>query len=224
MPKCAKKGPRNGLITHGVAGYRVVDMEGFLRLQTAKTSIVRTARALGLPECTVRKLREGKHWQQSAEKVRKFNELRGVEIDEASGIPPEEVLQQYGSRVRKRQLDAAERAKPAVVPDVLDTKYFVSEADRVLALLFSKLDDHKLDTASPRDLISGVSVMTEKRNLLRGEPTQIITHEQRKELDKLTPLLLEEAVRRGLHIPEELRRRVEEVPVIDAECEQVEER
>jgi hypothetical protein len=43
----------------------------------------------------------------------------------------------------------------------------------------------------------GLGVMIEKRNLLRGEPTAIISDHERKKLHELLPALLEEAKRRG---------------------------
>ena len=68
-----------------------------------------------------------------------------------------------------------------------------------LGLLY--LDDKVMAEASARDLMLGVSSLTEKRQLLRGEPTQIIADADRRKLHELLPALIEEGVRRGIAIP-----------------------
>ena len=52
--------------------------------------------------------------------------------------------------------------------------------------------------ASARDLMLGMSALVEKRQLLRGEPTQIISDLERKRLTELLPLLSFEMQRRGI--------------------------
>jgi hypothetical protein len=59
------------------------------------------------------------------------------------------------------------------------------------------LDDKVMAEASARDLMLGLGVMIEKRALLRGEPTQIVSDHERKKLNELVPLLIAEAQRRG---------------------------
>lgn len=63
------------------------------------------------------------------------------------------------------------------------------------------LDDKVLAEASARDLMLGMTALVEKRQLLRGEPTQIISDLERKNLNELLPLAIAEAQRRGLTIP-----------------------
>jgi hypothetical protein len=60
------------------------------------------------------------------------------------------------------------------------------------------LDDHAMAEASARDLMLGMSALVEKRQLLRGEPTQIISDLERKRLTELLPLLSAEMQRRGI--------------------------
>lgn len=63
------------------------------------------------------------------------------------------------------------------------------------------LDDKVLAEASARDLMLGMTALVEKRQLLRGEPTQIVSDLERKKLNELLPLAIAEAQRRGLTIP-----------------------
>jgi len=58
------------------------------------------------------------------------------------------------------------------------------------------LDDKVMGEASARDIMLGMTALIEKRNLLRGEPTQIISDADRKKLHELMPALLAEAKRR----------------------------
>ena len=60
------------------------------------------------------------------------------------------------------------------------------------------LDDHAMAEASARDLMLGMSALVEKRQLLRGEPTQIVSDLERKRLNELLPLLHSEMSRRGI--------------------------
>lgn len=60
------------------------------------------------------------------------------------------------------------------------------------------LDDHAMAEASARDLMLGMSALVEKRQLLRGEPTQIVSDLERKRLNELLPLLSAEMQRRGI--------------------------
>jgi len=62
------------------------------------------------------------------------------------------------------------------------------------------LDDKSLGEASARDLMLGMSALVEKRQLLRGEPTQIISDHERKKLHELLPDLVREAQRRGITV------------------------
>lgn len=60
------------------------------------------------------------------------------------------------------------------------------------------LDDKVMSEASARDIMLGMGVLIEKRNLLRGEPTAIISDLERKKLNELLPALISEAQRRGI--------------------------
>jgi len=62
------------------------------------------------------------------------------------------------------------------------------------------LDDYALAQSSAKDLAIIVGILLEKRQLLRGEPTQIISMEERQGLDELTQQLVKDARRRGLTI------------------------
>jgi hypothetical protein len=50
--------------------------------------------------------------------------------------------------------------------------------------------------------------MIEKRQLLRGEPTQIISDAERKKLHELLPLAIAEAQRRGLTLDGQVTERI----------------
>ena len=67
-----------------------------------------------------------------------------------------------------------------------------------LDLTLGYMDEFTAAGASHRDLGLVAAALIEKRQLLRGEPTQIISHEERKSLNQLLPLAIAEAQRRGL--------------------------
>lgn len=75
-----------------------------------------------------------------------------------------------------------------------------------LAGLF--LDEKVMAEASARDLMLGMSALIEKRQLLRGEPTAIVSDLERKRLNELLPLAIAEAQRRGLTLQGQVTERV----------------
>ena len=62
------------------------------------------------------------------------------------------------------------------------------------------MDDYNLANANAKDLAIIVGILMEKRQLLRGEPTQILSIEERAGMGELIPRLLQEASRRGLSV------------------------
>ena len=62
------------------------------------------------------------------------------------------------------------------------------------------MDDYTLANANAKDLAIIVGILMEKRQLLRGEPTQILSIEERAGMSDLIPKLLREAERRGLSV------------------------
>lgn len=82
----------------------------------------------------------------------------------------------------------------------LKTKHFVSAIEHRLAEALDALTPEKMHEASARDLAVVVSILVEKRQLLRGEPTQILSIEERQHMAEILPLLLKEAERRGMTV------------------------
>lgn len=70
------------------------------------------------------------------------------------------------------------------------------------------LDDKVMAEASARDIMLGMGVLMEKRQLLRGEPTAIVSHEDRAKLSDLLPALVAEARRRGVTVEGEVIEKV----------------
>ena len=66
------------------------------------------------------------------------------------------------------------------------------------ALLY--MDDYALSKSSAKDLAVIAGIMLEKRALLRGEPTQILSIEDRNNMNELLPKLLQEAQKRGMFV------------------------
>ena len=82
----------------------------------------------------------------------------------------------------------------------LKTQEILDLLNRRIHLGLQYLDDKVMAEASARDIMMGLGIMIEKRQLLRGEPTQIISDHERKKLHELVPELLKEAQRRGITI------------------------
>lgn len=86
----------------------------------------------------------------------------------------------------------------------------IKQIEEKLPMLLDGIDQKKVDAATLRDIAVAVGVLTEKRQLLKGEPTQIMTFEERLNMDKLGPALLKELERRDLVVDVSYR----EIPTV----------
>lgn len=75
-------------------------------------------------------------------------------------------------------------------------------------LLSLYLDDKVASEASARDLAMAMAQLTEKRQLLRGEPTAIVSDHERAKLNELLPALMREATRRGVTVEGQVTEKV----------------
>lgn len=82
----------------------------------------------------------------------------------------------------------------------IKTRDIVSALESKIELAFDYMDDTAFARASLRDLSITLGILIEKRQLLRGEPTQILSTEERQTLDISIPLIVKEAQRRGMII------------------------
>ncbi len=115
------------------------------------------------------------------------------EAFQAAGLPPQ-VKQALLRRLRVKyngEITELKALKTAEILELLGKK---------INLALSYMDDKVMSEASFRDLALGTTAMIEKRQLLRGEPTQIISDNERKKLHELIPSLIAEAQRRGITI------------------------
>lgn len=151
----------------------------------------------------------------------KYPEVAAAAID-AAADPTAFTMKEAIERVNE-QLKAA--GLPAKVSDALVRRLRVKYANAVMAtkelrtteileMLGKKidlaafyLDDKVMAEASARDIMLGLGVLIEKRNLLRGEPTAIVSDHERKKLHELLPLMIAEAQRRGLTVEGEVTAR-----------------
>ena len=113
------------------------------------------------------------------------------------GLPPiasEALLR----RIRQKYfgvVEATRSLKSGEIVDALNNK---------IDLALRYMDDKTMSEASFRDLALGTAAMIEKRQLLRGEPTQIISDAERAKLHELLPRVIAEAQRRGLTVEGEV--------------------
>lgn len=117
-------------------------------------------------------------------------------------------LERFIDRMRQRGagtvIDRAKQVKTQDLIDLLDTN---SHA------ILSSIDELDLAEASLKDKAIAAGIMLEKRALLRGEPTQILSYEERKNLTELMPALMQEMERRGMTV-ELTPAEYEEVPEV----------
>ena len=145
--------------------------------------------------------------------------MRGNPIEE---VKPDEVAELILSWAENPSLNIAAKARACglnvrtaqSIIKKLETRYQPVAAevrkltsDRIVELIEDKIPilmdaitPEKVKEATLRDAVLGLGVLIDKRQLLRGEPTQIMTYEDRQSLNELLPGLLREAERRGMTI------------------------
>lgn len=79
----------------------------------------------------------------------------------------------------------------------LTTDTIVEGLEDKLAKVLHHMDDERFQEANLSTLVKAAGLLIDRRALLRGEPTQIVSSEERAALPKLLPILLLEAKRRG---------------------------
>lgn len=82
----------------------------------------------------------------------------------------------------------------------ISTKQLQNTIDDRLSRILDYMDDYVIAEAPLRELAVAFGVLMEKRQLLRGEPTQIIDNTERQSIAELLQAANKEAERRGLTI------------------------
>lgn len=78
------------------------------------------------------------------------------------------------------------------------TKEILAKLDSITARVLDSIDDETIAKSGLRDRMIAAGVAIDKRQLLSGQPTQILSIDERKSLNALVPALLREAQRRGI--------------------------
>lgn len=110
-----------------------------------------------------------------------------------AGLPPA-ASEALIRRLRTKFYGAFTAVKNLKTQEILDL------LGQKIHLALTYMDDKVMGEASFRDLALGTTAMLEKRQLLKGEPTQIVSDYERKKLHELLPLLIAEGQRRGVTI------------------------
>ncbi len=111
----------------------------------------------------------------------------------AAGLP-KKTVEALMKRVRAQLAPVVQEVKNVT------TGHIVQQLEQKAAMALRYLDDLALSSASAKDLAIVIGILLEKRQLLRGEPTHIISMEERKSVDELAQMMLKEASRRGMFI------------------------
>jgi hypothetical protein len=82
----------------------------------------------------------------------------------------------------------------------VQTKHLIALIEDRALMALEYMDEAAFAQANLRDLTIAMGVLLEKRQLLSGEPTQILSVEERRDLNEVLPLVMREAKRRGVTI------------------------
>ncbi len=115
------------------------------------------------------------------------------EMLKAEGIP-DKVSEALVKRLKVKYAGTVYAAKQLKTAEILEM------LGKKIDLCAFYLDDKIMSEASARDIMLGMTALIEKRQLLRGEPTSIVSDAERAKLHELLPLAIAEARRRGLTV------------------------
>lgn len=87
---------------------------------------------------------------------------------------------------------------PPVSVEGFTTKRVLEEIEHRIMLVLRHVDPVSLSKANARELASVLNILVQNRQLLKGEPTQIVSAEDRRQIKDMIPALMAEAKRRGL--------------------------
>ncbi len=115
---------------------------------------------------------------------------------EASGLD-EKVVAKMLAVVRKDHLPVLTELR------TVRTGTLVGKLDDIADRALEHFSDDKLEAAGIKDLAIAVGIILDKRQLLKGEPTHILSAYERQEMTELMPMLVKEMGRRGMKIYQE---------------------
>jgi len=124
----------------------------------------------------------------AGEKIDRF-----MEVSEACGMPKAMALA-LKKRMETRYIPATETLRN------VQTSQLINYLDDRALKALEYMDDAVFAEANLRDLAVSMGILIEKRQLLRGEPTQILSIEERQNVNELIPQIIHEAKRRGMTI------------------------
>ncbi len=139
---------------------------------------------------------ENKHPEKTAHALEEMAAdplARFEEIAESCGLP-KKTLQILKSRLQRRWVPVNDTIKTIRHKELLSLI-----EDRMLKSL-DYMDDVAFAQAPLRDLAMTFGILHDKRQLLLGQPTAILSVQERKDLDDLVPILMQEAQKRGITI------------------------
>lgn len=114
-----------------------------------------------------------------------------TEACKAAGLP-DRVSKHLIARLRLKYLGVIHEAKNLQKRDLDEL------LGKKIHMMLHYIDDTNASQASARDLAMGAAQLIEKQQLIRGEPTAIVSDHERKKLHELAPALLKEITRRGI--------------------------
>lgn len=155
---------------------------------------------MGIGEALPRTVEHRLPAEQSAALIDKVTDpfVRLTEVAKECGLRPS-VVEGLARRLRTRMQGVSAEMR------AVKTKELVHKLDERINHAIGYMDDYIMGEASFRDLALGTAQLIEKRQLLKGEPTQIVSLDERRSLNELVPLLVKEAARRGITIEGEAK-------------------
>ncbi len=131
---------------------------------------------------------------EKKEAAEQMNELRDLDHEATIAGVPKLIREGVEKRVRAKLAGTGGELRP------LTEKELIDKIESRIHTVLSFLDPYVMAGASAKDLSSSLDYLIKNAQLLKGKPTQIMSHVERRQLNELIPEIMREAKRRGVII------------------------
>lgn len=125
--------------------------------------------------------------------VTEGNQISIKKLAEKHGIAPM-TARSIEQRLNSKYLPVAQKIKEYSVPNM------IRGMDNLAVEIINSIDKETIEKATLNQRVVSAAILTDKSQLLKGQPTEILSVEDRRALPDLVQALTEEAARREMEV------------------------
>ena len=107
---------------------------------------------------------------------------------------PKSTVEVLAARIERKYMPIVSKIKD------IKTSHILNLVEEKLMMVLQNIDEFDIATADLKGKAYAVDILIKNRNLLNNQPTAILSVGERKKINDLIPMLMQEATRRGVII------------------------